>query len=64
MRVTDDDVAFEAVLGTMGGDAQPQILLQLLARVLAGGEQPGAAMEAPRWMLTRRDAIFVSRVEP
>jgi gamma-glutamyltranspeptidase / glutathione hydrolase len=56
LAVTDDDLTFEAVLGTMGGDAQPQILLQLLARVLAAGQQPEAAMEAPRWMLTRHDA--------
>ena len=56
LAVTDDDFTFEAVLGTMGGDAQPQIVLQLLARVLAGGESTEAAMEAPRWMLTRDDA--------
>jgi gamma-glutamyltranspeptidase/glutathione hydrolase len=56
LAVTDDDLTFEAVLGTMGGDAQPQISLQLLARVLAAGQQPEAAMEARRWVLTRDDA--------
>jgi gamma-glutamyltranspeptidase/glutathione hydrolase len=56
VAVTDDDFTFEAVLGTMGGDAQPQIVLQLLARALAAGETAEAAMEAPRWMLTRPDA--------
>jgi gamma-glutamyltranspeptidase/glutathione hydrolase len=39
------------VLGTMGGDSQPQILLQLLARLLHSGETPGAAVAAPRWVL-------------
>jgi gamma-glutamyltranspeptidase / glutathione hydrolase len=56
LAVTADDLEFDAVLGTMGGDAQPQIALQLLARVLAGGQQPGDAIEAPRWVLTRDGA--------
>jgi gamma-glutamyltranspeptidase/glutathione hydrolase len=37
----------------MGGDAQPQILLQLLARTLVAGEDPGRALRAPRWSLSR-----------
>ncbi|MET0864061.1 MAG: gamma-glutamyltransferase [Nakamurella sp.] len=40
-----------AVLGTQGGDIQPQVVLQLLARVLRNGEPPGVAMAAPRWSL-------------
>ena len=28
----------------MGGDAQPQIVLQLLARTLIAGEDPGTAV--------------------
>jgi gamma-glutamyltranspeptidase/glutathione hydrolase len=40
-----------AVIGTMGGDAQPQILLQLLARTLHGGEDPGDALAAGRFTL-------------
>lgn len=56
LAVTGDDLAFEAVLGTMGGDAQPQISLQLLARTLTAGQQPQDAMEAPRWVLTRDGA--------
>ena len=35
----------------MGGDSQPQILLQLLARTLGLGQSPGAAIRAPRWVL-------------
>lgn len=41
-----------AVLGTQGGDTQPQVLLQLLARMLHGGQSVGAAMDAPRWGLS------------
>jgi len=49
--VTTNGGALTAVLGTMGGDIQPQVLLQLLARLLPGGQQPGAALLAPRWSL-------------
>ena len=56
LAVTDGDLTFDAVLGTMGGDGQPQISLQLLARVLIAGQSTEAAMDAPRWMLTRDDA--------
>jgi gamma-glutamyltranspeptidase/glutathione hydrolase len=53
LAVTDGDGALDAVIGTMGGDAQPQILLQLLARTLISGEEAGTAVGAPRWALTR-----------
>ena len=42
------------VTGTMGGDSQPQILLQVLARSLAAGQPPGVAIAAGRWALARR----------
>jgi len=45
------DGALAAVLGTMGGDAQPQILLQLAARLFAHGQRPGPAIGAPRFAL-------------
>ena len=48
---TRSEQGLAAVFGTMGGDAQPQILLQLAARLLAGGESPSAAIEAARWVL-------------
>ena len=35
----------------MGGDVQPQVVLQLLARLLAAGEAPGPAVSAPRAVL-------------
>jgi gamma-glutamyltranspeptidase/glutathione hydrolase len=49
--VTHRDGTLKAVLGTMGGDAQPQILLQILARYLAAQASPGSAVEARRWIL-------------
>ena len=49
--VTRADGALVGVLGTMSGDSQPQILLQLLARWLRAGESPGPAVAAGRWAL-------------
>lgn len=40
-----------SVFGTMGGDAQPQILLQVAARLFAHGQAPGDAVAAARWAL-------------
>lgn len=51
--VTDSAGPLDAVLGTMGGDAQPQILLQLLARLLWSRQPAGTAVAAPRWALSR-----------
>lgn len=45
-----------AVLGTMGGDAQPQVVLQLLARLLVRCESPAEAIAAPRWRWAVPDA--------
>ncbi len=50
--VTSPDHSLQAVIGTMGGDAQPQILLQLLCRILHSGEAVGEAMAAPRRVLS------------
>ena len=49
--VTNTDGTLRQVVGTMGGDSQPQILLQLVARTLGLGQSPGAAIRAPRWVL-------------
>lgn len=49
--VTRPDGSLRSVLGTMGGDSQPQILLQLLARTLHHRQPPGEAMAAPRWVV-------------
>jgi gamma-glutamyltranspeptidase/glutathione hydrolase len=53
LLVTDASGKLDAVLGTMGGDAQPQVLLQLAVRLLALGEPAGDAVAAPRWVLSR-----------
>jgi gamma-glutamyltranspeptidase / glutathione hydrolase len=57
--VTNPDGSLAAVLGTMGGDAQPQIVLQLLARLYAAGQTPGEALAAPRFVLSGPDAVAV-----
>lgn len=49
--VTRPDGSLRAVLGTMGGDSQPQVVLQMLARLLVAGQDPGAVLSAPRWVL-------------
>jgi gamma-glutamyltranspeptidase/glutathione hydrolase len=49
--VTDAAGSLAMVVGTMGGDTQPQILLQLLARLLPGRAAVGDAIAAPRWAL-------------
>lgn len=45
------DGRLAAVLGTMGGDAQPQIVAQIAARLFRGGQSPAEAIAAPRWVL-------------
>ncbi len=50
--VTRRDGSLRAVLGTMGGDSQPQVVLQMLARLLVADEHPGEVIGAPRWVLT------------
>jgi len=49
--VTRPDGSLRATIGTMGGDAQPQIVLQLLARLLRHNESAGRVIGAPRWAL-------------
>lgn len=39
----------DAMLGTRGGDAQPQLLLQLAAAAFADGASPAEAQARPRW---------------
>jgi gamma-glutamyltranspeptidase / glutathione hydrolase len=39
------------LVGAMGGDAQPQIIVQLLARLLRAGHDPARAITAPRFTL-------------
>ncbi|WP_199043262.1 gamma-glutamyltransferase family protein [Glycomyces salinus] len=49
--VTRGDGSLRLVAGTMGGDSQPQILTQLLSRVLRSGQSVTEAVAAPRWCL-------------
>jgi gamma-glutamyltranspeptidase/glutathione hydrolase len=51
LLVTRPDGTLHTVLATMGGHAQPQILLQLLARRLRAGQGPAEALAAGRWGL-------------
>jgi gamma-glutamyltranspeptidase/glutathione hydrolase len=51
LLITHPDGRLAATLGTMGGDAQPQILLQLLARLFLHGEHPAEAIASGRWAL-------------
>jgi gamma-glutamyltranspeptidase/glutathione hydrolase len=51
LLVTRPDGSLAATLGSMGGDAQPQVLLQLLVRLLHHDVPPAAAIAAGRWAL-------------
>ncbi len=44
-------------LATMGGDTQPQVLLQLLTRVLRNGQSPAEAVSAPRWAVVSQPGM-------
>ncbi|HMC42187.1 MAG TPA: gamma-glutamyltransferase [Acidimicrobiales bacterium] len=52
--VTRPDGSLHTVAATMGGDSQPQVLLQLLARTPQVGQAPGPAVAAGRWALSTR----------
>jgi gamma-glutamyltranspeptidase/glutathione hydrolase len=49
--ITRPDGGLRAVVGTMGGDTQPQVLLQLITRLLRHHQSAGTAIGAPRWAL-------------
>jgi len=53
--VTDERGRLVAVAGTRGADAQPQVVLQLLARLLRHGQSPAGSLRAPRWLVTSPD---------
>ena len=53
-----------SVFGTMGGDAQPQILLQVAARLFRHGQSPAAAINAPRWALSGPSTGFDTWTAP
>jgi gamma-glutamyltranspeptidase/glutathione hydrolase len=47
------DGAPAGVLGTMGGEGQPQTCAMLLLRMIKDGLDPQAAVDAPRWLYGR-----------
>ncbi|MBW3613793.1 MAG: gamma-glutamyltransferase [Actinobacteria bacterium] len=56
--VTFADGSLDCLVGTMGGDSQPQVLLQLLARRYGAGQDPATSITAPRWVLAGADVGF------
>ncbi len=58
MAATRDDGSLVAVLGTMGGDAQPQIMLQIATRLFHHRQSPARAIAAGRWALKGPDTGF------
>jgi gamma-glutamyltranspeptidase/glutathione hydrolase len=52
LLVTDDRRGLRATVGSMGGDGQPQILLQVLARLLHNRQRPATTVASGRWILT------------
>jgi gamma-glutamyltranspeptidase/glutathione hydrolase len=56
--ITRPDGSLRATIGTMGGDAQPQVLLQLVTRLLRHRHSPGRTIGAPRWALTGKASGF------
>jgi gamma-glutamyltranspeptidase/glutathione hydrolase len=57
------DGSLHTVVATMGGQTQPQILLQLLARRLRAGQAPADALAGGRWVLDG-DAVAVEAHAP
>lgn len=54
--VTAVEGALSHLAGAMGGDVQPQVLLQLMARVLRAREDPATAIAASRLALGSQNA--------
>ncbi len=51
LLVTSPDGTLTHLVGAMGGDAQPQVISQLLARLLRSGQDPATAISAARLSL-------------
>jgi gamma-glutamyltranspeptidase/glutathione hydrolase len=51
LLATTPDGSLSHLIGAMGGDAQPQIHLQVLARMLRGGQDPATAVAGARLAL-------------
>lgn len=53
--ITRADGSLRAVLGTMGGDAQPHVIQQMATRLLRHGQTPGDVIESGRFVLGPAD---------
>ena len=49
--ITRADSSLHSVLGTMGGDAQPQVVQQMATRLLRHGQSAGEVIESGRFVL-------------
>jgi len=50
--ITRSDGSLRTVIGTMGGDAQPHVVQQLVTRLLRHGQDPGEVITAGRFVLS------------
>jgi gamma-glutamyltranspeptidase/glutathione hydrolase len=62
--VSDPDGATAATVATRGGHIQPQVLLQLLARLYRAEQSPAAAMAAGRWADAAPNVLLEGQVAP
>ncbi|MGI9604846.1 MAG: gamma-glutamyltransferase family protein [Acidimicrobiales bacterium] len=53
--ITRSDGSLRHVVGTMGGDAQPHVVQQLVTRLLRHAQNPGEAVAAGRFVLSSTD---------
>jgi gamma-glutamyltranspeptidase/glutathione hydrolase len=60
--VTGASGSLDGALATRGGHIQPQVLLQLLARVYAASQSPGEAIAAGRWALVGEQVVLEGHV--
>lgn len=64
MAATHPDGSLAGVFGTMGGDAQPQIMLQIAARLFHHRQTPARALGAGRWALKGPETGFDTWTSP
>ena len=58
------DGRLSAVIGTRGGEYQPQYIVQAAARLFRAGAEPVATQAAPRWQVDTTEGEEVVKVEP
>ena len=61
---TQGDGSLDAVLATRGGHIQPQVLLQLLARLHKSGQAPADAVAAGRWASAGDQVLLEGHAAP